>query len=332
MLPKRGEPVSAEMLVSLERRLAVIIPETNDIAQLEEWRAQARALEQYLRDKDLKRPMLAIQRRVEARIGQLLGPTSRGKRGDLTLGHDLKSISDPGAREDFRILANGLSPSAALTDNEWRKSRRALVAHLRQKLGLLPPTPDLPEGKFRLIVADPPWKLDTGPDMFGGTGESGHDELAYRQMPLDAIKALPVEECAADDAHLYLWTTNRYVEPAYDIARAWGFRPSVMLVWVKTPRGVGLGDAYRITTEFCLYCRRGKLDERRIIPTTWFNWPRGRHSRKPDEFYEMVETVGHDPRLEMFAREQREGWAVWGDEAPVSEVSDASAGFLPNEQ
>ena len=86
--------------------------------------------------------------------------------------------------------------------------------------------------------------------------------------------------------------------------------------WAKTPRGVGLGDAYRLTTEFVLYARRGSLRERRTIETTWFNWPRGRHSEKPDEFYEMVEAVNHSPFLEMFARSARRGWTPWGHEAP----------------
>ena len=99
--------------------------------------------------------------------------------------------------------------------------------------------------------------MDTGPDVIGGTGESGHDALTYDQMTVEAIKALDVEGRAADDAHLYLWTTNRYIEAAYDVARAWGFKPSVLLVWAKKPQGVGLGDTYRLTTEFVLFARRG---------------------------------------------------------------------------
>ena len=91
--------------------------------------------------------------------------------------------------------------------------------------------------------------------------------------------------------HLYLWTTNKYVESAYAIARAWGFRPSSLLVWCKKPRGVGLGGIFKLTAEFVLFCRRGNLEPIRNIPTTWYVWPRGKHSRKPDEFYEMVESV-----------------------------------------
>jgi N6-adenosine-specific RNA methylase IME4 len=332
IVPEPGAPITADDVALIEARVTAQIATVSDIDALNEFRSQAAAIEAYLRSRGLQRPMLGAQRRVEARIGQLAGPTSRGKRTDLTLGHDPKSLGDPHTLEDFRVLANALGGNLVLEEDEWRKSRRALVALVREKLGLYPPTPPMPDGKFRLISADPAWRLDTGPDVFGGIGERGHEHLGYRQMSVEAIKALPVIDRAADDAHLYLWTTNRYIEAAYDVARAWGFAPSVMLVWAKTPRGVGLGDAYRITTEFCLYCRRGSLKERRIVETTWFNWPRGRHSEKPKEFYEMVETVGHSPRLEMFAREQRTGWTAWGDEVPMSEASDAYAGSVPDRE
>ena len=189
---------------------------------------------------------------------------------------------------------------------------------VRFMVGEVPETPPLPAGQFRCIVADPPWKLDTGPDVFGGTGERGHDHLAYEQMSIEDIKALPIEEKAAADSHLYLWTTNRYLEASYSVARAWGFQPSVMLVWAKPIHGVGLGDAFRLTTEFILYARRGSLKERKICETTWFNWPRGKHSEKPDAFYDLVLSMSptrtKKERLEMFARKERPGWTVWGNE------------------
>ena len=192
-------------------------------------------MEKYLRDKKLQRPMLGAQRRIEARIGQLLGPTRPGTRTDLQpSGHDREVAEDH--RADFRLFARILKGECEVTEDEWRKSRRALISLVRNRLGLLPETPPLPKGKFRCIVADPPWQLDTGPEVFNGTGERGHDRLDYEQMTVEKIKALPVESKAAGDAHLYLWTTNKYVEHSYAVARAWGFKPSVLLVWAKTPR------------------------------------------------------------------------------------------------
>lgn len=315
-IPERGTPITAEQLVELERSVADSIAQVEDIQTLAEWKAQSRALEQYLRDRQMQGPMLGIQRRAEARIGQLLGKAEPRQRSDLTVTREVQSISR-NERADFRVLARGLD-ELSLDENEWRKSRRALVSLIRNRTGDLPKTPPLPDGIYRTIVADPPWQLDTGPDSFGTVGEGGHDALAYEQMSVERIKALPVSERAADDAHLYLWTTNRYVESAYEVARAWGFKPSVLLVWAKTPRGVGLGDAFKLTTEFIIYARRGSLKENGISETTWFNWPRGTHSTKPDAFFELVERIspsaGAD-RLEMFARRPRDGWVTWGDEA-----------------
>jgi N6-adenosine-specific RNA methylase IME4 len=319
-VPDPGTRVAAEDVARWERQVAEIVRDVDDVKLLNEWRARAAALETYLRGKELQRPMLGAQRRVEGRIGQLLGEPKEGRPTAEYLGHDL-SILAPDDRVDFRILARGFD-GCPLTEEEWRKSRRALVSLIRQRMGLVPDTPPLPDGVYRCIVADPPWKLDTGPDVFGGTGEAGHDALAYEQMSLEEIKELPVAARAAPDAHLYLWTTNRYVEHAYDVARAWGFKPSVLLVWAKTPRGVGLGDAFRLTTEFILYARRGSLEESCIVETTWFDWPRGRHSEKPDGFYALAESVSPAPygtpdRLELFARSARPGWTAWGHEAPA---------------
>jgi len=316
VLPQGGSPITAAELIAIEAKLSAVLATIKDIDHLEEWRAQAKALEAYLRSRELQRPMLGAQRRIEGRIGQLLGETTQGARTDLTLSHETKSIERAHDRLDFRLLARALSGDCALTDEEWQKSRRALVSLVRFRLGLMPETPPLPEGQFSCIVADPPWQLDTGPDVMGGTGERGHDHLAYEQMTVDAICDLAVEQRAAVDAHLYLWTTNRYVEASYTIARAWGFKPSALLVWCKQPRGIGLGDTYRQTTEFVLFARRGHLTSRRIVDRTWFDWPRGKHSVKPAAFYDMVESVTPPPYLDMFARRDRKNWTVWGAEAP----------------
>lgn len=179
--------------------------------------------------------------------------------------------------------------------------------------------------RYRTIVADPPWTqkggpLD-GPEFFGGANGASKD-LPYPTMTLDEIRELPVAELAERDAHLYLWTTNAYVEHSYSVVRAWGFKPSTLLVWAKNAMGGGLGGAWGITTEFVLYARRGQLDNKGRHVGTWFNVKRpyradGKpdHSRKPDAFLDMVEGVSPGPYLEMFARRQRLGWDTWGNEA-----------------
>lgn len=168
-------------------------------------------------------------------------------------------------------------------------------------------------GRYRTIVADPPWQVNAGPAWGGGRSRP----LPYPTMTVEQIAALPVRALAADRAHLYLWTINRYVEDAYEIARLWGFRPSTLLTWTKPVTGGGLGGTYRISTEWCLFARRGVLHAATQIGQSHFGWKRQRpHSRKPDEFFSLVERVSPGPYLEMFARRARPGWDVWGNEAP----------------
>jgi N6-adenosine-specific RNA methylase IME4 len=316
VIPKRGTQISAQELVAIEQTIATIIDTIDDVDWLEETRAQARALETYLRDKDMQAPMLGTQRRIEARIGQLLGEPVQGRTQSLVV-TKVSETADPHDISDFRLLANAFNGNCNLEFAEWRKSRRALIKLMKHRLGIQPELAPLPDNIYRCIVADPPWEVTTGP---GFTSKpSGGQPLDYDYLTVEQIKDMPVADHSAADAHLYLWTVNKYLEQSYQIARAWGFQPSTMLVWAKTPMGGGIGGDFRLTTEFCLFARRGKLEAMQICPTTWFNWPRGIHSEKPEEFYQLVEAMTPAPydeldRLDLFSRRQRQGWAVWGNE------------------
>jgi N6-adenosine-specific RNA methylase IME4 len=194
--------------------------------------------------------------------------------------------------------------------------------------------------RYGVIVADPPWKTMGGPLMGGSVGEGWHwkDQtkgatrpLPYSTMTVEQIAALPVASLADDDCALYLWTINAYVEDAYAIARAWGFKPSTLLTWCKAPMGGGLGGVHGISTEFVLYARNGSPAEKRT-PGTWFEgepdeghgfgWKRfyvnGKpaHSAKPEAFYDKVhEATPEGPYVELFARRARLGWDYWGNES-----------------
>lgn len=148
--------------------------------------------------------------------------------------------------------------------------------------------------------------------------------MPYPTMTVEDIAALQVAALAEDDAHLYLWTTNGFLRPAFDILAAWGFKYSTTLVWAKSPMGGGLGGDYGISTEFVLYARRGSLPAVGRVGRTWFDWKRPydergkpHHSGKPAEFYAMVEQVSPGPYLELFARKRRLFWDGWGNEVPT---------------
>lgn len=165
---------------------------------------------------------------------------------------------------------------------------------------------------YRTIVADPPWHYEQGGPYTGSFHGQEFAPPPYSSMTLNEITALPVGDLAEGGAHLYLWTTNRYLYAAHDVAKAWGFRPSQTLVWCKLPRGIGPGGAFSNTTEFVLYCRRGSLPYQDRIDTTWWLWPRGAHSAKPPAFMDIVERVSPAPRVELFCRAPRFGWDTWG--------------------
>ena len=199
---------------------------------------------------------------------------------------------------------------AEAVEKDWtrRDIRRA-----RRELGR-GDTPALPSGTFATIVADPPWPYEDWPEFADAAGDANdRRDLPYQSMTLDEISQLEVP--AADDSHLFLWTTNRFLEDAYDVVRAWNFSPSEVLVWAKPPRGIGPGGIFSNTAEFMVYGRKGKPEHNERVDSSWWSWPRGRHSAKPAAFLDLVERVCPGPFLEMFAREPREGWESWGLES-----------------
>ena len=180
--------------------------------------------------------------------------------------------------------------------------------------------------KYRTIVADPPWHYDRTGVTFedASSGRFRGSGVPYATMTVDEIAALPVRALADSDAHLYLWTTQRYLRDAYRIAEAWGFTVSCALVWCKRPTGWNVGGTFMSTVEFVLFGRRGSLKANTRINSQWFEWPRGAHSAKPEAFIDMVEQVSPPPYVELFARRHRLGWDVWGDQSANTATMDVT--------
>ena len=165
---------------------------------------------------------------------------------------------------------------------------------------------------YRTILADPPWDIQ----QKGGRGAIVH----YPLMTIDQIKALPVEQLAQDDAHLWLWATNGALEQAFGVARAWGFTPRSLLTWVK-PRYT-LGNYLRNATEQVILATRGKAPIRFHSQATWLFAPLQDHSHKPEELYDIIERCSPGPYVELFARRPRHGWDAWGNQI-ASDISFA---------
>lgn len=177
--------------------------------------------------------------------------------------------------------------------------------------------------KFKTILADPPWRFTNR------TGKMApeHRRLnRYETMTLADICALPVEGLAADTAHLYLWTPNALLPEALQVMSAWGFTYKSNLIWHKIRKdggsdGRGVGFYFRNVTEMVLFGVRGKNARTEGPGRRQVNMIETRkreHSRKPDEQYELIEACSPGPRLELFARGERCGWATWGNQAEES--------------
>ena len=181
--------------------------------------------------------------------------------------------------------------------------------------------------RFSTVLADPPWQFQNK------TGKIApeHKRLArYSTLKLPEIMALPVERCVTDTAHLYLWVPNALLPEGLEVMRAWGFNYKTNIIWQKIrkdggPDGRGVGFYFRNVTENLLFGVRGK-NARTLQPgRTQVNTIATRkreHSRKPDEQYPLIQSCSPGPFLEMFARGERKGWAIWGDQAHAEYTPD----------
>lgn len=169
--------------------------------------------------------------------------------------------------------------------------------------------------KFATILADPPWRQS----MTGKWKREPEraNALPYPTMTVEEICALPVGKLASDGSHLWLWTTNEFLQAGFEVMQAWGFRYLAPITWVK-PSGVGAWFVHR--TQTLLFGYRPPLTmSTRYRPTVFHARP-GEHSAKPNESYALIEAVSAAPRIEIFARpwtpmfERRDGWEVWGNE------------------
>ncbi len=207
-----------------------------------------------------------------------------------------------------RAVADKITKGEAKRVKEARRSIRR--ERVREKASALP------QGLYNVVLADPPWEYDN-------TGVHGAAEAHYPTMSLQDICDLPetIGLQVADDAVLFLWATNPLLEDAFQVVEAWGFSYKTNLVWVKTDlKKPGAGWYVRGRHELCLICTRGSftpLDERVSPPIgSVVEAPVRDHSRKPDELYQVIERLYPGcAYVELFARQEREGWTGWGTES-----------------
>jgi N6-adenosine-specific RNA methylase IME4 len=173
--------------------------------------------------------------------------------------------------------------------------------------------------KYATVLADPPWRFT---NRTGKIAPEHHRLSRYETMTLDDIQALPVAGLVQDTAHLYLWTPNALLPDALRVMEAWGFTYKSNIIWHKIRKdggsdGRGVGFYFRNVTEMVLFGVRGKNARTLEAGRRQVNMVETRkreHSRKPDELFDLIEACSPAPYLELFARGERQKWAVWGNQ------------------
>lgn len=174
--------------------------------------------------------------------------------------------------------------------------------------------------KFATIYADPPWRFQ---NRTGKVAPENKKLNRYETMLLKDIKALPVSHIATAKSHLYLWVPNALLPDGLEVMKAWGFEYKGNIIWEKVrkdgePDGRGVGFYFRNVTEILLFGIKGD-NNRTLAPArsqvNLIRTQKREHSRKPDEIIPIIEQCSPGPYIELFARGDREGWAMWGNQA-----------------
>ena len=322
-----------------ETRLALIdrarqaLDRASTLGEAKTIRDQAEAIRVFLRQ---QRASLTTQNRAaelklyaERRLGELLAATVR-KGGNAKLLRGTSSLPDGITRiQSHRYQLAASVPQerfdSHITDVKTRGDEltsvgvRKLAVELRREArvsslssantceytaGSL--TDLIASGeRFGTIYADPPWE-------YRNHRSNGAAANHYPTLTVEEIAALPVQNLAADAAHLHLWTTNAFLFESKRVLEAWGFEYRSCFVWVKPELGVG--NYWRVSHEYLVFGVRGNAPFLRRDRRSWAEFGRGRHSQKPNEIRQTVETVSPPPRLELFARMRHPGWVSWGNE------------------
>lgn len=176
--------------------------------------------------------------------------------------------------------------------------------------------------KYKTILADPPWQYNNRT----GKGSPEHKRLnRYSTMTFEELLQMgeTIKNITDKEAHIYMWCTWPMIKEGIQLLEAWGFEYKTGIPWLKvakdgTPDGRCMGFYGRVVTEFILFgskCdkkafrTKGPHNKKNVIIAR-----KGRHSEKPQDQYDHIESKSFGNYIELFARDYKEGWDCWGDE------------------
>ena len=193
--------------------------------------------------------------------------------------------------------------------------------------------PALPNKKYSVIYADPPWdyggKMQYDKSVIKSENEGFKREIflssasfKYPTVKLNDLKKLDIASISENDCLLFLWTTGPQLANSIELGNAWGFEyKTVAFVWDKMIHNPG---RYTLSqTEFCLVFKKGKIPSPRGARNIrqLVSVPRGQHSEKPEIVIDgITKMFPTQEKIELFARKNYLGWDNWGLEIPDSKI------------
>jgi N6-adenosine-specific RNA methylase IME4 len=319
------EPREIALLSQARRALA----EARSVDEVKKIRDKAEAIRMYARAQGeslgIQNEACEVKLRAERRAGELLAkfPKNPGGRSTATTLIEVGIDNNQSSRwqriatlpeetfEEFifdtKEAGRELTTAAVLslaksTGNKTRNDAVVAEAKSEEDIAALVTAGE----KFGTIYADPPWR-------YGNQVTRGSTDNHYPTMTVDEIAALPVGDLAAEQSHLWLWTTNGFLFECPRLFDAWGFEFKSTFVWVKPQ--MGIGNYLRNSHELLLLAVRGGLVGAARDVKSWGEFDRTAHSAKPQEIRRnVIERVSPGPRLELFGRGLVDGWTVWGNQ------------------
>ena len=303
------------------------IERAQSVQELKTYRDQAEAMRQFARQRDASLAILntaaEVKLRAERRMGEMLS---------CELQHGGSPKSRPVTLDELgvsRMESSRWQQESAVPEEvfeEFLGEKKDAGEEITQA-GLLRVAKDLrreevwqereatafelPDDTYQVVLADPPWQYDNATIR-------GAAATYYPTMPTCDIAALPVGECTAENAVLFLWATNPLLPDALEVVDAWRFTYKTKMTWVKP--SIGTGTYVRGQDEPMLIATRGSMVPK-VAPPSVLVSPRGEHSAKPPEAYERIESMYPGlKRVELFARGERDGWQSWGNEPALEEA------------
>ncbi len=175
---------------------------------------------------------------------------------------------------------------------------------------------ELPNNKYKIILADPPWSYNDKRNCAGKNNPHGAGGALkhYNCMKIEDIKSLEINKISDDNCMLFLWVTSPFMEQGIEVIKSWGFKfITIPFVWVKMkndmsePRKDGIGNYTLNNAEYVLLGRKGKYWRNSTKVKQILQYPKLKHSVKPFEINErIVELMGDLPRIELFARDKKD--------------------------